>query len=294
MPRYRKVDPRIWNDEKFGALSDTGKLAFLYILTHPNLTAIGAMRATLDGLAAELGWSPKRFRAALAPALRGGSMIEVNEQASYVGLPHFIKYNEPEGPNSVKAWRSAFDLIPECAEKRALVRRCRAYLDSKSPAFRDAMPDAIAEASGEPSPEPTPEPELRQEPEGPTTSTAASVMNSVLNGNGPSPSQVKALVELWNTSAPQECSRVRDLTEGRIRAVLGALRQQPSMEYWAAAIGELRQSSFLRGLNKRPGHEHWRATFDWFLQSKDKTPNYVRVAEGAYRDHAAMKDEDDE
>jgi hypothetical protein len=287
MPRYRKVDPRIWNDEKFSALSDAGKLAFLYVLTHPNLTAIGAMRATLDGLAAERGWSLKRLRKALAPAL-ANRMIEVNERASYIGLPHFLKYNEPEAPNSVKAWRSAFDLIPECAEKRALVQRCRAYLDSKSPAFRDAMPDAIAEAPSQPSPIPDPahEPELTLEPEAADAGAE--------NGHGLSAGHVKALVELWNAAAPHECPRVRDLTPGRIRAVSGALRQQPSMEYWVAAIGELRQSSFLRGLHKRPGHEHWRADFDWFLKSKDQTPNYVRVAEGAYRDHAAVKDEDDE
>jgi hypothetical protein len=198
MPRYRKVDPRIWNDEKFCALSDDGKLAFLCVLTHPHLTAIGAMRTTLDGLAAELGWPPKRLRTALAPALTGGSMIEVNERASYIGLPHFLKYNEPEAPNSVKAWRNAFDLIPECAEKRALVRRCRAYLDTKSPAFRDAMPVGIAEASAEPSPmtETTQEPKLTLEPEAPSRAS----------GNGDevaSVGHVKALVELWNTSAPQ-------------------------------------------------------------------------------------------
>ena len=247
------------------------------------------MRATLDGLAAELGWPPKRLRTALAPALTGGSMIEVNERASYIGLPHFLRYNQPQSPNSVTAWRSAFDLIPECAEKQALVRRCRAYLDSKSPAFRDAMPDGFAEASAEPSPIPetTQEPELTLEPEAP--SRASGNRHEVA-----SVGHVKALVELWNTSAPQECPRVRDMTEGRVRAMRDALRQQPSMEYWEAAIGELRKSTFLRGLSKRPGNEHWRATFDWFLQSKDKTPNYVRVAEGAYRDHAAVKDEDDE
>jgi len=290
MPRYRKVDPRIWNDEKFCALSDDGKLAFLYVLTHPNLTAIGAMRATLDGLAAELGWPPKQLRTALAPALRDRSMIEVNERASYIGLPHFLRYNEPEAPNSVKAWWNAFNLIPECTEKRALARRCREYLDSKSPAFRDAMPHAITEASGEPSPMPEPAQtsELGLEPEAPTP------VASSTNGHGVAPRQVKALVELWNTSAPLECPRVRELTEGRIRAMREALLRQPSMEYWTAAISELRKSSFLRGLVKRPGHENWCADFDWFLKSKDKTPNYVRVAEGAYRDHAAGRDEDDE
>lgn len=29
MARYRKVDPRIWNDAKFRALNDQGKLSFM-------------------------------------------------------------------------------------------------------------------------------------------------------------------------------------------------------------------------------------------------------------------------
>ena len=54
MAIYRKIDTRIWNDAKFNALSPNGKLAFLFILTNPNMTALGAMRATVEGLSAEL------------------------------------------------------------------------------------------------------------------------------------------------------------------------------------------------------------------------------------------------
>jgi hypothetical protein len=144
--RFRKVDVRVWNDERFRPFSDDGKLAFLFILTHPHLTALGAMRGTLDGLAAELGWSPKRFRAAIAPATVAG-MIEVNNTAAYIGLPNFLRYNEPEGPNSVKkAWVTALDSIPECPEKRTLILRCRKYLDGKSRDFKTSLGEAIWEA----------------------------------------------------------------------------------------------------------------------------------------------------
>ena len=60
MARYRKVEVRIWNDEKFRRLSDDGKLLFFALLTHPNLTGIGAMKASRSGLAEELGWTPER------------------------------------------------------------------------------------------------------------------------------------------------------------------------------------------------------------------------------------------
>lgn len=163
--RYRKIDPKIWNDEKFRGLSDRGKLAFLFVLTHPHLTSLGAMRATLDGLAAELGWPAKQFRDAIGEAIRHG-MVEVAEDAAYVGLPNFLRYNEPEGPNSVtRAWVEALDLIPECGHKHRLKARCRAYLDAKSDAFRKAIGDAIWHAFAMPCPIPEQEPEQEQEQE---------------------------------------------------------------------------------------------------------------------------------
>ena len=143
MARYRKVDPRIWNDARFIKLCDRGKLAFLFILTHPHMTSLGAMRATTSGLAAELGWSAKQFDDAIALAISSG-MVEANRDASYVGLPRFLRYNEPEGPNSVnKAWLEALGLIPECDEKHILIARCRKYLDQKSERFRESLPDEI-------------------------------------------------------------------------------------------------------------------------------------------------------
>ena len=64
MARYRKIETRIWNDQKFNELSDDGKLLLLMLLTHPHLTSIGAMRATLPGLASELHWSLERLQQA--------------------------------------------------------------------------------------------------------------------------------------------------------------------------------------------------------------------------------------
>lgn len=151
MARYRKVDPRIWNDARFIKLCDRGKLAFLFILTHPHMTALGAMRATTSGLAAELGWSAKQFDDAIGDAISSG-MVEANADASYIGLPRFLRYNEPEGPNSVSnAWLESLGLIPECREKHILIARCRRYLDARSQKFRDALKEEIWSAFDMPS-----------------------------------------------------------------------------------------------------------------------------------------------
>jgi hypothetical protein len=81
MARYRKIAPRIWNDEKFRELSDQAKLIFLLLLTHPHMTPLGVMRATPIGLAAEMGWSEKRFRRGVAQLLEEG-MVSYDERAA--------------------------------------------------------------------------------------------------------------------------------------------------------------------------------------------------------------------
>src|SRR5262245_52093760 len=120
MARYRKLDPRIWNDVKFRALSDDAKFVFLLLLAHPHMTALGAMRATLAGLAAELGWIERRFRRTFGEILRQG-MVRHDAQAALVWLPNFLKYNAPENPNVVRSWQASLDLLPECGLKDELM-----------------------------------------------------------------------------------------------------------------------------------------------------------------------------
>ena len=70
--KYRKISPCIWNDAKVRELSDKGKLALLFLLTHPHMTPLGAIRANAPGLACELGWSEKVFRKAFGEVLALG------------------------------------------------------------------------------------------------------------------------------------------------------------------------------------------------------------------------------
>jgi hypothetical protein len=154
----------MWNDEKFRKFPDDGKLGFVFLLTHPSMTSVGAMRATLPGLAAELRWSPRRLERALAPALEAG-MVEVNREAAFIALPTFLRHNPPENPNVARAWAAALETLPECPEKQALVARCRTALRKES--FRRPFEEALAEPFGKGSrkPEPEPEPQPEQEPE---------------------------------------------------------------------------------------------------------------------------------
>ena len=152
MGQYRKVDVRIWNDAKFRGLSDKAKLVFFLLMTHPNMTMLGAMRHSAIGLAVELGWSPEAFGEAFREALREG-MVEYDEKASCIVLPNFLKYNRPESPNVVKSWPVAFDFIPECELKNQLFQRLKAFVEGLTEAFpkafREAFPKDYAKDYGE-------------------------------------------------------------------------------------------------------------------------------------------------
>lgn len=149
MSHFRKIDVRIWNDAKFRTLSVEGKLGFIQLLTHPNMTALGAMRATPDGLAAELETGRKDFREAFAEAFRdviAKGMADYDDDARLIALPNFIKYNPPTSPNVIKAWVNALEYLPECALKAVVVQRAVAFAEGMSKGFQKAIPEGLREA----------------------------------------------------------------------------------------------------------------------------------------------------
>lgn len=145
MSHFRKIDVRIWNDAKFLSLSDTAKLSFLLLLTHPNMTALGAMRGSPEGLATDL----KEYREAFPEAFRdilAKGMAEYDPEARLIALPKFVKYNPPTSPNVVKAWVGALEYLPECELKSLVVQRAVAFAEAISKGFAKAIPEALREA----------------------------------------------------------------------------------------------------------------------------------------------------
>lgn len=166
MSRFRKVDGRLWNDAKFSSLSERAKLVFLFLLTHPSLTMLGAMRATIPGLAAEIGMATDAFRQAFEEVL-AKAMAKHDEKASFLWLPNFVKYNRPESPNVIRAWPDAWDLLPECPLKETLAQQLRAFTEGLSEGFRQAFREAFPKGM------PNQEQEHEQQQEEPLSSNAA-------------------------------------------------------------------------------------------------------------------------
>jgi hypothetical protein len=143
MGRYRKIDMRIQNDAKFRSLSERAKLVFFLTLSHPNMTMIGAMRATIPGLSAEWSMPEESLREAFQEVFSKG-MVKADESACFVWLPNFLKYNRPESPNVVKSWPEAFDLLPECSMKGELFQSLKQFAVGLSEGFTKAFMEAFA------------------------------------------------------------------------------------------------------------------------------------------------------
>lgn len=138
MAKYRKVSVQMWNDAKFRSLSDDGKLVFIFVLTHPHMTSVGGMRGTLAGLAAELGWQTERLSKAFGESSERGA-IWYDAEACFIAFPNFVKHNQPESPNVVKAWAKSFSELPESHLKSKLYKRVDEEVKKLPLAFQKAF-----------------------------------------------------------------------------------------------------------------------------------------------------------
>lgn len=145
MSYYRKIDVLIWNDTKFRALSHHGKLVFIMLITHPGMTSLGAMRATPEGLGAELKMHSEAFAEAFGEVLAQGLALH-DEDASCIFIPNFVKYQAAESPNVIKAWAKQLEWIPECDLKDRAVASVQAYTEGLSEGFRIAFRVAFQKA----------------------------------------------------------------------------------------------------------------------------------------------------
>ncbi len=164
---------QINNDDKFRALSDDAQLVFCTsLLAHPHMTSLGAMRGSMEGLAAEKRrWVPRRFERAFNE-IKAAGMLLYDSAACCIVLPNFLKHNEPESPNVVRNWPKAYELIPDCKLKADLLVAARAFLvewsRQASPprrGFVDAFDEVFGKASGRANGKPSPEAYTNQEQE---------------------------------------------------------------------------------------------------------------------------------
>lgn len=156
MARYRKVDPRMWNDQKVRQLSNDAKLLWAYLLTAPESTSVpGVIPLFPVVVAARFGWELDHV---LALFTELDTMAQLDADAGLVWLPNAIHHNQPANPNVVRGWRTAWAETPECDLKDQAWEGFATNLERFGELFRELYPKANARVADQCSPAPAPAP----------------------------------------------------------------------------------------------------------------------------------------
>lgn len=130
---YRKVDTRLWDDERVAPLSALAKLTWLCLLTGPHTTGLpGLYSCGLATLSESMREGIDTVSKAVE-ALVATGMVQFNPTVRVVRIPNAPKYNSCPNEKVLKGWLALWKSIPDCAEKFAHIERLRDSLDPSSP-----------------------------------------------------------------------------------------------------------------------------------------------------------------
>lgn len=183
---YRKIDPRIWKDEKFRKLDHSGKLIVFYILT-AQANRIGLFNFSPGMAAEDLGMSYQTFHQRFQNVL-----VEMNwkydEPARVLYLPKWWKYNVPENSNVMVGNLKDLHEIPDTALltefRENVAYLCEGILET----FTQTLGQTLPQTSGEPYPKQKQKQEQKQKQKQKKESPSDS---------DPPPDSVKAIFDFW-------------------------------------------------------------------------------------------------
>jgi len=268
MGRYRKIDPRMWGDEKFKALSKpqpNAQTLWQYLLTGPHTNSCpGLFNIGEAALAENLGWPLEQFRKRFKELL-DKEMVKADFVARVIFIPRAIFYDPPDNPNVVKHWSKMYDEIPECKLKSEFYHIFKQYveglckqLDERSrerfiKAFTEGFKDSI--------------PFLNHSLTIPKEETPASPTVTDLQPN--------ELIFIFNDNV-QYLPKISQ-TKSRLDKIRTRLKEHRESDWWIKVF----KKADLVLIPGKDGKKDWFPTFDWLIEN-DK--NAVKVFEGNYED----------
>lgn len=153
--RYRNLPVGFYQSDEVRGLSALCVLIYTHLWLHPSMTQMGCMRATAEGLEAEMRGSLKGlpegflkgFREGFQEGLRGGLWV-YDPEACFIGLPHFVKINRPPNPNVVKGWHRLLTYIPTCDTQVAYFQHVDRVLKGLPKGFQEGLPEGFVKGLG--------------------------------------------------------------------------------------------------------------------------------------------------
>ncbi len=125
---YRTVDPRMWDDPKFKALTRATREVWFYLLTGPHVTMLPGIQRTSAAIIADgLDVTAGQVRTAFAE-LEAAGLACVDVENKVVRLPNAPRYNPPANGKVIKGWHNLWESLPESPLKYDHLESLRAAL----------------------------------------------------------------------------------------------------------------------------------------------------------------------
>ena len=276
MARYRKIDPRMWGDEKFRSLSKpqpNAQTLWQYLLTGPHTNGLpGLYNVGLAALAENLEWSleglSKRFR-----ELLDKEMVKYDPKVRVVLIPKALSYDPPANPNVVKFWGKLYDVIPNCEIKNEFYQILKLYLEGLQEPLRERFMKPFREGYRDSitititTPLPLPKEDLTPGCQGDTLLGQPDEIVFLFNET------VKYLPKVSRTRSRDDKMRTR-------------LKEHRERNWWKTVF---EKADNILIPSKVKGQKDWSPTFDWLI---DNDKNAVKVFEGNYDDSKRINKSD--
>jgi hypothetical protein len=136
--KYRKIDPRVWRDERFLLLTSEEKLVALYCLT-AQVNRCGIFVFSPAMAAEELGTSPQTFRERFRKVCQT-LRWEWDDTRRVLYFPTWWKYNHPENTNVLKGNLSDLSDLPETPLLDRFYENTRYLSGNVTETFRECYP----------------------------------------------------------------------------------------------------------------------------------------------------------
>lgn len=161
--RFRKIDPRIWTDEKFRQLTGEQQRIALYILTAQS-NRIGLFSFSPGKACEDLKTLPAAFRKGFENVCQALNW-EWDSEARVLYLPTWWRYNQPESVNNVVGNLKDLDDLPATPLFARFAANTTYLLDAVKETFLQTLAKGYPHPSPKPSPNPLPNPSPTQEQE---------------------------------------------------------------------------------------------------------------------------------
>lgn len=252
--RFRKIDPRIWTDEKFRQLTGEQQRIALYIITAQS-NRIGLFTFSPGKAAEDLETLPQTFQKGFQKVCQTLNW-EWDADSRVLYLPTWWKYNQPENANNVIGNLKDLDDLPETP----LLERFSANTAYLFESHIKTFAQTLAKRYPQRSPKPSPSQEQKQEQE-----------QELETDGGQSPKHTPEEIRTrWNAiPGVKPCKVMGTTIRDQVRSHLA---DHPDPAWWEELFQRVQTSDFLCG--RTTGKEGpFHASLDWILRPKnlDKT-----------------------